>query len=235
MAARTPRRIVLDQWQRWWVDVLWLAIRLHRVGEELIRLASDVQGPLSSRSPGSGPDVARPTELAAITHVAVRCPRCSLAGAEYLYDRAAGRCPQCQTPVPPEDLVAVWLSDLFQRTADLRYQVAGIERLLDLIEHRGDGRTGRQSSVQGSCLACHRDVAGVGEDRLRSGLCPACRMSKTRWSEGRADPSVSAYLAQLQRRPAAHGRCPRPVCRQPLDGSRWCPQCGCEVAEDVAG
>lgn len=32
-----------------------------------------------------------------------------------------------------------------------------------------------------SCVTCERHCSGKGEDRLRAGLCPACRMQWQRW------------------------------------------------------
>lgn len=58
-------------------------------------------------------------------------------------------------------------------------RVAGIQRL---IEHRGDARYGRQSSLQGDCLACEKSVSGVGEDRLKAGYDPTCHRAWLRYA-----------------------------------------------------
>jgi hypothetical protein len=63
-------------------------------------------------------------------------------------------------------------------------QVSEIHGLAKLAHKRAtvvlkaaDSYRGRQSSLQGVCAACGRDVAGSDIDRLRSGYCDACYRS----------------------------------------------------------
>jgi hypothetical protein len=231
--ATTPKRIIVDEWKAWWYAMAETCTRMAAKGGEVIGLAAMVQttacvGGSSSRSS----DVARPTELSAIAALYTRCPRCSSADHEHLVDREAGGCADCGWVVPIEDLVAVWLADLFRATAEMREISRKVDRLDHLIDHRADGRVGRQSSLQGPCVACGRVVAGTEQDRLRSSLCDPCRKRWKRWASDREDGSVSSYLAWLDhqaRRSTDSGTCPRPTCRQPLSGET-CPRCGFDVS-----
>ena len=44
-----------------------------------------------------------------------------------------------------------------------------------------DGKAERTRLPGGDCVACSRYCSGKGDDRLRSGLCPACRSAWGRW------------------------------------------------------
>jgi hypothetical protein len=64
------------------------------------------------------------------------------------------------------------------------------ERLVGVVLNTAESRRGRESSLQSTCTvdACETSPAGVGDDRLRRGLCPACYQAWVRWKMGR-DPS----------------------------------------------
>jgi hypothetical protein len=59
-----------------------------------------------------------------------------------------------------------------------------IERRYSVIIHAHDARIGRESSLQGQCSACGKDVTGCGEDRIKAGYGPCCWMA---WSRYRDD------------------------------------------------
>jgi hypothetical protein len=99
---------------------------------------------------------------------------------------------------PRSDLVADWLSELTDLARDVWATTGRCERLLWLVEHRGDVRAGRVATG-GACLACDRWVAGTTVDRLRSGYCDACRKAFERWRESASDPSDHVAFRQWRR------------------------------------
>lgn len=52
--------------------------------------------------------------------------------------------------------------------------LAVIERRLDLIDTISTPTPAADTAGTGSCQACDEHCPGTGEDRLRSGFCPAC-------------------------------------------------------------
>jgi hypothetical protein len=98
-------------------------------------------------------------------------------------------------------------------TAD-RWEEPSDPVLAELDELFG-GLGGRQSSLQGVCQCCDRDVAGTSVDRLRSGYCPECYAAWGRAGRPGSDPQQPGDLrgrwerqrrAQLQAKPAAGQR-----------------------------
>lgn len=93
----------------------------------------------------------------------------------------------------PFDLVAAWLDDLFNSSRKAWEIARHLERVLWLIDHRGDQQVGRQPSGS-ACAACDRYVSGSPNDRLRASFCPACYFAWRRWSAEQPDPSPVRYI-----------------------------------------
>lgn len=86
--------------------------------------------------------------------------------------------------------------------------IHGAARLMrkcgEVVFKAADGLRGRQSALQGDCLACQKPVSGVGSDKMRGGLCHSCsnRFYKERSDgQGVADWLGSAHPL-ANRRPA---------------------------------
>ena len=167
----------------WW-KVAELAVSMATAVPELARLrsiSSELDGFGAGGGNRGGPGtVANPTLATTL----------KAAGGKVEGDLAGGV--EVQEPTPDtwlaagEDRVATLLELLDRETAALvnsARRVAGIRRL---IEGRGDARVGRQSSLQADCLACECPVTGVGDDRLRSGYCPACHRAWLRFAVAEA-------------------------------------------------
>lgn len=74
-----------------------------------------------------------------------------------------------------------WLEQLTECAARANTAIAeltGIVHVLGVITSSEPVKPG--TSGQGNCLICDRPCTGVGEDRLRSGYCPACRVAYQR-------------------------------------------------------
>lgn len=56
-----------------------------------------------------------------------------------------------------------------------------LRRKRAIIEHAADNHRGRQSTLGGNCDVCTEFVTGVGEDRLRSKMCPRCYLKHGSW------------------------------------------------------
>lgn len=82
-------------------------------------------------------------------------------------------------------------------------KVAGLKRL---IENRGDERYGRQSSLQGDCLACDQAVSGVGDDRIKAGYCPTCYRAWLRFRLEEMDAGRSGDHEVFRKRRAAKAK-----------------------------
>lgn len=76
---------------------------------------------------------------------------------------------------------------LYAEAVRLVQTINRIEGLKRLIDGRGDGRVGRQSSVT-DCLCCETTVAGVGEDRIKAGYCPSCYKAWERYRVAVKEP-----------------------------------------------
>ena len=100
------------------------------------------------------------------------------------------------------DYIGGLLDKLFEQTAlmvDHGRRAAGLKRLID---KRGDGRVGRQSTVM-DCLACDTSVSGVGEDRIKAGYGPCCykkwmRFCVSERAAGR-DPNHEVFRRRVRR------------------------------------
>ena len=77
------------------------------------------------------------------------------------------------------DPAAEDLEQLDRLLLTCRRQTAEVHRLVAVWATESD--RGEPSTNGGECVACGRFCAGAHEDRLRAGLCPACRTSWTRW------------------------------------------------------
>ena len=97
------------------------------------------------------------------------------------------------------DMVGEALAEIFGTLATSCRGLRRVERLRQVVSHTEERVRGRQSTI-GECLACAADVAGVGEDRLKAGYCPACYRAWRRWATEQAaagrDPSHVMFRAQ---------------------------------------
>jgi hypothetical protein len=89
----------------------------------------------------------------------------------------------------------------------------GMHKAAQVVLKAADSMRGRQSSLQGVCAACGRDVAGTDIDRLRAGFCSACyqawlragrpdrpRFEKARpkWDErNRSSPDIAPQSSKM--------------------------------------
>lgn len=187
----------------WW-KVAELAVAMAQAAPELARLGtitSDLDGFGAGGSDRGGPGtVANPTLATILKAAGGKVPGDIEAGAEV-------KAPTPDTWSLNGDRIATLLNHLETETTALvnaARRIAGIRRL---IEGRADARIGRQSSLQADCLACETPVSGVGEDRLRSGYCPAChrawlRFAITEAGDGR-DPVHEVFRRHRRRALAA--------------------------------
>ncbi len=127
-------------------------------------------------------------------------PRVSGTGAEQLTptERAADAKPAFD---PVQHLVRTLLDEMRRARrsddGDLWKAAKKLERIADLdrrIARRGDARSGRPASVT-ICLACDDTITGVGNDRNRSGYCPACYIAWWRWKTEHGGESDVNHLA----------------------------------------
>lgn len=84
-----------------------------------------------------------------------------------------------------DDPVGRALAELFGALSEAAGVLMGVNRNLDYVTHAKESAEGWVSSLQGSCAACDRDVAGTENDRLKAGYCPACYTAWLR--DGRPD------------------------------------------------
>lgn len=133
----------------------------------------------------------------------------SLAGGKVPGDVVKGETVEAPTPDTwrvPNDGIGVLLEKLVGESNQMvgcARRIAGLKRL---IENRGDERYGRQSSLQGDCLACDKPVTGTKEDRIRSGYCPTCYRA---WVRFRLDELSAGRVADhevFRKRRAAKAR-----------------------------
>jgi hypothetical protein len=129
---------------------------------ELARRSTLTQGhdgyPPSTGSPGGhGGDVSRPTETTAVATV----------DGDWRPDRD----PQ-QTAI----------TQIRRSLTAIAREATTASRAHQLIQHITDGRRGRETTVA-ECLCCHHTVTGVADDRIRGGLCNACRTAWARWKD----------------------------------------------------
>jgi len=66
-----------------------------------------------------------------------------------------------------------------------------------------DQPTVQRTVSGGDCLACSRFVSGSVDDRLRAGLCSACRMHWRRWSDAHPTKERGEWMLERRRRLAA--------------------------------
>jgi hypothetical protein len=76
-------------------------------------------------------------------------------------------------PEPADPIVAT-VRRICDGMATTRRTLEAVDRLRRYVLASGDARRGRQSSLQGPCRCCYRDVLGTARDRLRTGYCQAC-------------------------------------------------------------
>ena len=83
-----------------------------------------------------------------------------------------------------------WADPIGDAVRDLVKDLHALERYANSIAGKttivmgaADRWRGRQSALQGTCQvpACGRVVAGVGEDRLKGGMCNRCYLHYTSW------------------------------------------------------
>ena len=190
-------RVVMSQrtWERRWAEMAEIVEAMAGRGPELIRLAQMSAVPDGYGAGGSGTiqstDVADPT-----LRTAARRNGWRLDGKDD--DEPDG------PPWVPNDRVNEWLDELFLQVTQAAARLRRIHQLDYLVEHRGDGRVGRQVTG-GECLCCERYVSGSASDRLRSGLCETCRKAYDRWKEGRHDVSVGTFCRWARRTSDAEG------------------------------
>lgn len=110
-----------------------------------------------------GNDISRPTEAVAIRD-------------------AGGDGDDHDTWQEPADHVRQAIQEIFG-LLDLAHQaIQPMQRRRRYVYAIASTAAGRQSSLQGDCRACGRDVAGTPTDRLKSGYCPACHQAWMRAS-----------------------------------------------------
>lgn len=93
------------------------------------------------------------------------------------------------------DPTAGYYTGLRTRCANLRNALADVRQQVNAIEARAasdiddDGKRRRTVLGAGNCKACDVSRSGVGEDRLRGGLCDSCRKrferDPARWGHDR--------------------------------------------------
>lgn len=66
------------------------------------------------------------------------------------------------------------IEEIFASISEISGHAKRVHRLRQVVLHAGDKLKGRQTTLS-QCQACNRDVSNVGDDRLRSGYCDACR------------------------------------------------------------
>ena len=166
-------------WERRWAEMAEVIEAMRDRGPELIRLAQMSAIPDGYGRGGNG--TSRSTETAKPTEAAVLA-----------------------LEVDVDDRVAQWLDELFGQVTQAVARLRRIHQLDYLVEHRGDGRVGRQVTG-GECLCCERYVSGSASDRLRGGLCDTCRKAYADWKEGRHDVSVGTFCRWARRASDAEG------------------------------
>lgn len=87
------------------------------------------------------------------------------------------------SPAPPGTWQPRHLDDLDRVCAAIRFACDELVRLgVDLLHRSTD--TGRRTTPgQGDCLVCGQHCSGVEHDRLRSGMCDACRKRDSRLAD----------------------------------------------------
>lgn len=146
-----------------WLKMAELCLDMAQGWPEMLRLHGIDPGPDGYGRGGGGArgsGVSRPTESTIV----------AMAGGT---DRASGD--DVTTPDTwriRDERVGELLGHLLVQSGEMGDRARRVASLKRLIENRGDGRYGRQSSLQGDCLACAKPVSGVGEDRIKAGYCP---------------------------------------------------------------
>lgn len=103
-----------------------------------------------------------------------------------------------------------WLEQLTTRATHAAVAVAELSAVVHLLGTITSSQPVKPgTSGQGNCLICDRVCTGIGEDRLRSGYCPACRVAyKRAGSPDRAEfmrqrrDQLAAPDDECQQRPA---------------------------------
>lgn len=105
-------------------------------------------------------------------------------------------------PARERDWIAVTIREIGDVIREMTRLARRLDRKVSVVLHAGDARYGRPTSLTQPCIvdACQNVPVGVGDDRLRSGLCPACYKAWTRWKTDRpgvSDPGADrrAYVA----------------------------------------
>ena len=92
-------------------------------------------------------------------------------------------------------------------------------KMATVVIHAADRHRGRQSSLQGDCLRCQKPVSGVGNDRMRTGLCPSCANDFYETRTGR-QTTVAEWLGMNH--PEANRRAAPPASRDEVaTGVTW--------------
>jgi hypothetical protein len=71
--------------------------------------------------------------------------------------------------------------DVVAALMEMRRFCAIVQRKSDIVLHAADNHRGRQSTLGGNCDVCTEFVTGVGDDKLKSKLCPRCQLKHGGW------------------------------------------------------
>jgi hypothetical protein len=127
---------------------------------------------------GSDIDYSDPTGGATLARSLDVCDRCTGSGDWERRDGSKAKCRRCGGTGKR------WGDPIRDAVADITSMVGDVSRTckrIDTTRARVVGvqstGAGRQSSLQGNCLACGAHVTGVGEDRLKNGLDNKCYLA----------------------------------------------------------
>lgn len=169
----------MRRWERQWAGIESAVAKLPTRGQDWIRLAKQPSTAVDGFAGGSGGE----------RHGEGDHGDPAFSQLSRLVEVGQGEERQAPVAVEPEpDLVAKALGELFDHVDKAHDHLRAAERLGMWLDHRADGRRGRQPSG-GNCMACKRWVTGGKDDKIRMGYCDACRKAWDRYAEGKADPS----------------------------------------------
>lgn len=94
------------------------------------------------------------------------------------------------------DPVRKTVEEIFALVSTISKAAVKLDRKIQVVLNTASSKRGRETTID-LCLACEADVTGVGEDRIRSGYCPACYRKWLR--DGRPD----RHRFEKSRRPHA--------------------------------
>lgn len=150
-----------------WLQLTELCLDMAASWPEMCRLAAIVPGPDGYGAGGS----AGGARGAGVSNPTAKLVEATAGGKDLLSgdDRTTP-----DTWHVPGERVGELVEHLLRQSRAMHDNARRIASLKRLIENRGDERYGRQSSLQGDCLACDKPVTGVAEDRIKAGYCPTC-------------------------------------------------------------